>query len=230
MRGYQIREAAGAGCLAPRPHFPTGTKTAQDCKSEFEQASVFQLKGVAMSTKKNQRENPDLQRDPANPDVLTGQPGAHPLGAGLGAVVGGAVTGAAAGAVAGPVGAVAGTIVGGVAGGYAGKAVAENINPTVESDYWRQTYPSRPYYRKDRPFETLEPAYRIGWESYETRSQPWETREQEVKRKWEENRWEGEGGAVKVPWDEARQAARDAYNRVAERDRNCQTGSCSDEC
>jgi len=38
-----------------------------------------------------------------NPDPITDEPGAHPIGTGIGAA-GGAVTGAAAGSVAGPIG------------------------------------------------------------------------------------------------------------------------------
>ena len=42
---------------------------------------------------------------------------------------------------AGPVGTVAGAVVGGVAGGLAGKAVAEQIDPSVEEHHWRNEYP-----------------------------------------------------------------------------------------
>src|SRR5215211_4289650 len=94
-----------------------------------------------MATK---RDN-DLDRD-ENEDPITGEHGAHPVGAGVGAAVGGAAAGAAAGMVAGPVGTVAGAVIGGVAGGLAGKAVAEQIDPTVEDHYWRNAYASRDYY------------------------------------------------------------------------------------
>ena len=42
----------------------------------------------------------------ANPDPITGQPGAHPVGTGVGAAAVGAAAGAGAGLVAGPVGVV----------------------------------------------------------------------------------------------------------------------------
>ena len=38
--------------------------------------------------------------------------------------------------VAGPVGVAVGAIVGAVGGGLAGKAVAEDVDPTIEEDYW----------------------------------------------------------------------------------------------
>lgn len=84
----------------------------------------------------------DLDERDANEDPITGEPGAHPVGAGLGAAAGGAAAGAAAGIVAGPVGTVAGAVIGGVAGGLAGKAIAEGIDPTTEEQYWRDEYPS----------------------------------------------------------------------------------------
>jgi type IV secretory pathway TrbL component len=49
-----------------------------------------------------------------NPDPITGQPGAHPVG-----VAGGGAIGA-------------------VAGGAAGKGAAEMVNPTAEEAHWRQ--------------------------------------------------------------------------------------------
>src|SRR5688572_1837998 len=96
-----------------------------------------------------------------NPDPITGQPGAHPVGAGIGAAVGGA----AAGSLAGPVGTVAGAVIGGVAGGYAGKAIEEAIDPTAEDAYWRENYTSRDYVQKGSNYEDYRPAYQYGWES-----------------------------------------------------------------
>ncbi len=79
-----------------------------------------------------------------NPDPITNEAGAHPVGVGVGAAVTGALTGAAAGALGGPIGAAVGVVAGAVAGGLGGKAVAESIDPTVEDKYWREAYPSRP--------------------------------------------------------------------------------------
>lgn len=145
-------------------------------------------------------------------DPLSGEAGAHPIGTGLGAALGGAAAGAAAGTVAGPLGTIAGTVIGGIAGAFAGKAVAESIDPTVESAYWRSEFRNRPYFREDAPYETYEPAYRAGWESY-TPDARWEVAEPVAKKKWEEN-WESEGGAPSMTWEEAKAAARDAYHRV----------------
>lgn len=149
-------------------------------------------------------------KDLRNEDPITGEPGAHPVGTGVGATIGGAAAGAAGGAVAGPVGAIVGAAVGAVAGGYGGKAVAENIDPTVESAYWRDNYRTRSYYDPDIDYEVYEPAYRTGWEAYDP-SATFEEREADLRSRWEsENRDSGLG------WDRAREAMRDSWSRVGD--------------
>jgi phage tail tape-measure protein len=148
-----------------------------------------------------------------NEDPLSGEAGAHPMGTGIGAAVGGAAAGAAAGSVGGPVGTVLGTIVGGVAGAYAGKALAENIDPTAEDEYWRNEYRQRPYYSENYSYEDFAPAYRAGWEVYDPQTATtWQEREAIARQ-----RWEGEGGAPTMTWEEARLASKDAYERVHRR-------------
>ena len=164
------------------------------------------------STKKN-TEHSDEVKELRNEDPITGEAGAHPVGAGVGAALGGAATGAVAGLAAGPVGTVVGAVVGGVAGGLAGKAVAESIDPTVEAAYWRDEHRNRPYYNDEFGYDEYEPAYRAGWESYDT-SRPAMWSEQE---KIARERWESDGGATTMTWDHARPAAEDAYNRVVTR-------------
>ncbi|QDV67987.1 hypothetical protein Poly24_16930 [Rosistilla carotiformis] len=145
-----------------------------------------------------------------NEDPITGAAGSHPVGTGVGAAIGGAAAGAAAGAAGGPVGAVAGAIVGGVAGGYAGKAVAENVDPTVEAAYWESEYRNRPYVKEAYEYNHYQPAYRAGWEAYESEgTEDFATREAIARQ-----RWENEGGAAHMSWEEARPAAEDAYTRV----------------
>src|SRR5688572_24339341 len=103
---------------------------------------------------------PDRNRDP-----ISGASGAHPIGTGAGAASG-AVTGAAIGTVVGgPVGFAVGGAAGAVVGGLAGKGVAEVVNPTAEDTYWRANYASRPYSTAGTKYDTLQPAYRYGWES-----------------------------------------------------------------
>ncbi len=104
------------------------------------------------------RPNVRNKKGDVNPDPITGEPGAHPVGAGLGAAAGGAAARAAAGAVAGPIGAVAGAVIGGVAGGLAGKGIAEQIDPTTEDAYWRDEYPKRDYYDSNVSYDDFAPA------------------------------------------------------------------------
>jgi uncharacterized protein (TIGR02271 family) len=78
------------------------------------------------------RKDKTPDRNKANRDPITGEPGSHPVGTGAGAAAGG-VGGAAAGSVAGPIGAGVGAAAGAVVGGLAGKSAGEKFNPT-ESD------------------------------------------------------------------------------------------------
>lgn len=148
--------------------------------------------------------------DNANRDPITGAPGAHPVGTGTGAAGGGMAGAAMGGVVAGPVGAVIGAAVGAVAGGLAGKGVAEKINPTLEDTYWRDNYASRPYAQADAAYDSYQPAYRYGWES----------RERYAGKKFDEvendlgNGWDKARGASHLAWNDAKQATRDAWDRV----------------
>jgi hypothetical protein len=150
-------------------------------------------------------------------DPVTGEIGCHPVGSGVGAALGAAGVGAVAGAVGGPLGTVVGAIVGGVMGGMAGKAAAEYVNPSVELEFWKENYASRPYYRPGTDFEDYRAAYQSGWESYDGRTDvSWDEREADAQKKWNDlSRWENEGGAPTMTWEEAKQAARDAYERVS---------------
>jgi hypothetical protein len=146
-----------------------------------------------------------------NRDPITGEPGSHPVGTGLGSA-GGAAAGAAVGAaVGGPVGAVIGGVAGAMAGGAAGHAAGEALDPTVEVAYWRSAYATRPYYRKDRKFEDLEPAYRYGWEraADAKAEQRFEDVESELERTWPTAR-----GNSPYEWNEVREATRDSWTRV----------------
>ena len=152
------------------------------------------------------------ERELANRDPISGAPGAHPVGVGVGAAGGGAA-GAAAGAIGGPVGAVVGAGIGAVVGGLAGKAVAEGIDPTVETGYWRDNYLKRPYSADDAAFEQYEPAYRYGWESaafYPARH--FADVETDLAREWDRRK-----GKSTLTWEQARPAIRDAWDRIVAR-------------
>jgi hypothetical protein len=162
-------------------------------------------------------------------DPLSGEPGAHPVGVGVGTAVGGgvlgaglgaagstAVAGAALGTSAGPVGAVVGAVAGGIVGGLIGKNLAEKVDPTAEEAYWREHYQTRPYVDTGAPYDEYGAAYRYGWE----------TRGQHVGQKFEEvepelrSDWEEGHDKSKMPWDKAKHAARDAWERLDRSDVN----------
>ncbi len=131
----------------------------------------------------------------------------HPVGTGIG-VATGAATGAAIGSAVGPVGTAVGGVVGAVAGGLTGEAVAQAVNPTVEDDYWRRNYASRPYVTPGATYDTYRMAYRFGWESCRRyRGRPFDDVEGELRREWERTDRE-------MSWESARGAARDSWQRV----------------
>ncbi|HMB55344.1 MAG TPA: glycine zipper family protein [Thermoanaerobaculia bacterium] len=152
-----------------------------------------------------------LEEGDANRDPITGEPGSHPVGTGVGAA-GGGVAGATVGAaVGGPVGAAVGGAVGAIAGGLAGHAVAEQIDPTVEEAYWKETYRSRPYVDSEETWDDYSGAYRTGWKARAERDDVdgWDSVENEIEEEW--NEFKGES---RLQWDKAKIAARDAWNRV----------------
>jgi hypothetical protein len=159
----------------------------------------------------------DMNRDKvvstdSNPDPITGEPGAHPVGTGVGAAAAGAAVGAAGGAVGGPVGTVAGTVVGAVAGGLAGKSIAESIDPTAEDAYWREHYKNRPYYDASTQYDYNEyqPAYRHGWESRgRYADKTFDEVEPQLGRDWESAK-----AHSRLSWEHAKHATRDAWDRV----------------
>jgi hypothetical protein len=165
-----------------------------------------------------------------NPDLITKEPGSHPVGAGVGAAAGGVAgigaviaTGAVLGSVVGPLGTAIGVAAGAVAGALAGKGVAEQINPTVEETFWRENYESRPYVTEGAIREDFAPAYRYGWESRERHpDKTFDDVELDLERDWEQQR-----GESRLPWEDAKPAARDAWDRVeADSIHACNAGGC----
>ena len=150
-------------------------------------------------------------KKPSNPDPITGEPGAHPVGTGLGAA-GGAVAGATVGSIAGPVGTLVGGAAGAIAGGLAGKGAAESVNPTAEDSYWRENYNKRPSYKQGYSYDDYAPAYRTGytgWERARASGESWDSYEPKLRSEYERNR-----GSSRLDWEEAKDSARDAGHRV----------------
>lgn len=148
-----------------------------------------------------------------NRDPISGALGAHPIGTGLGAVAGGAAAGAAAGTVVGPVGTVVGAAAGAIVGGLAGKGIAEAIDPTSEAAYWRENFKDQPYAEDATGFDDYGPAYGYGVSSYtKYPGRSFDDVEMDLSRDWD-----GARGASNLQWNQARNATRDAWERLGNR-------------
>ena len=143
-----------------------------------------------------------------NPDPITNEPGAHPIGTGIGAA-GGAVTGAAAGSLGGPIGAAVGAVVGAVVGGLAGKGAAEAVNPTAEDAHWRDSYVKEPYYSDAYSYDDYAPAYRAGYQSVIDGRSDWSATRTDL-----QNRWDADRQSSRLNWMEAEPAAKAAGERA----------------
>lgn len=133
----------------------------------------------------------------------------HSIGEGTGAGAG-AITGAAIGSAGGPVGTAAGAVVGAVVGAKAGGAVAEAVNPTEYTEYFRGRYESAPYYTAGRTWNDYEPAYKYGYDRYDThRGQRFDDIEDKLERDWDKTR-----GESRLAWSEARGAVRDGWHHI----------------
>lgn len=145
----------------------------------------------------------------SNPDPITGEPGAHPVGVGAGAAAVGSA-GAAIGATAGPVGVVAGAAIGAVVGGLAGKSVAERIDPTNEDGYWQANHASQPY-ALHGSYERYSRAYRTGYQGVGTHGldKGYDEVENDLKSVYEESR-----AGTGPTWENARHAVRAAFERT----------------
>lgn len=146
-----------------------------------------------------------------NADIITGEPGSHPVGTAIGGV-GGAAAGAAIGSMAGPLGTLIGGAIGAIAGGGAGHASAEAIDPTHEEAYWRAEAVNTDYHKEGYDFDRdMHPAYAVGYANrgrYPADAR-FEDHEADLKRSWEEVK-----GESRMEWNEARMASRDAWNRI----------------
>lgn len=87
------------------------------------------------------------------------------------------------------------------------------VDWAAQDSYWQQQYPSRPYYSTERTYENYQPAYRYGSDIY--RKNPGVNYDQldqaQLRRDWENAR-----GSSTLNWEDANQAARDAYTHLYE--------------
>jgi hypothetical protein len=95
-------------------------------------------------------------------------------------------------------------------GGITGKGAAEAVNPTIEDAYWRDNYMARPYYTAGDAYDTYQPAYQYGWESYpKFPGRKFDEVETELRSDWDKTKH-----SANLTWDRAKNATRDAWHRV----------------
>jgi len=100
-----------------------------------------------------------------------------------------------------------------ISSGIGGLAAGEDLDPVAEGDYWRENFRRSPYFAAETE-ERYEPAYRFGWVragQYEYRNRGFEEVELELRRQWE-----SEGSDQ--PWEDARDAAYEAWQRSREKE------------
>jgi hypothetical protein len=148
-------------------------------------------------------------RGPRNPDPITDAAGAHPIETGVGTVLGGAAAGFVAGVMAGPVGAVAGAIIGGATGGLAGKGIGEWIDPTTDDWFLQEQFKHR-YSKDGKKYEDYVPVYQYGGRVESSNlGKTFAEVETGIQKDYENTK------AVELmPWETARPAVEDAYNRA----------------
>lgn len=163
------------------------------------------------------KENPNDPnvRDPEHKHELGGT-----LGMTVGGIAGGIAAGAAVGALigtaAGPIGIVAGAAIGGALGGSAGESIAREVNPTAEEKYWSENYHTRTYVTDKSNFETYRPAYRTGIDAYKQNPNvEYSELEPSIR-----NNWGHVKGESSLEWNDAREASRDAFDRLKTTSKN----------
>ncbi len=150
----------------------------------------------------------DTKRTTTDSDRLVAVP-SHPVATGVGAL-GGAAAGATVGLAGGPVGAVVGALVGAVVGGLGGDAIANSVDQVGEANYWRENYATRPYVTADRSYDDYAPAYSLGVNAFERhRGREFDDVETDLADEWRQ-----QPGASRLEWGDARQATRDAWDRL----------------
>lgn len=147
--------------------------------------------------------NTDRRDLDAHCDPLGGAPGAQPADTGVGVIVAGA-------AARGEASAGRESSSGAVAGAPAGKGGAGAIDPDRERSYWSEHFGRRDYVDVGSSFDDYGPAYALGVDARgRFPGREFDDVEAEMACSWAARR-----GASGLRWDQARHAARDAWNRI----------------
>ncbi|WP_349984749.1 hypothetical protein ABRP17_010195 [Stenotrophomonas sp. WHRI 8082] len=85
-----------------------------------------------------------------------------------------------------------------------GRVPDDGVQRDTFSTYWRERYPSEPYFDANSAFDEYEPAYRLG---HQSRAQDVIRAYEEVERELE-TRWAAERGESRLEWLQARHAVK----------------------
>jgi uncharacterized protein (TIGR02284 family) len=96
--------------------------------------------------------------------------------------------------------------------------------PSSEAEYWRDAYSREPYYESGRIFEDYGAAYELGWVSYCVYGEEVEAADRVMANDWEVRR-----GLSSLSWEQARPAARAAWQRAHNSRTYLTNGSASRE-
>ena len=97
-------------------------------------------------------------------------------------------------------------------GGLAGKSTPLAINTAEEEAYWKEKYKTRTYYNEGREYDEYATAFHYGWEAAakpENAGRKFEEIEAELEKEWPSYK-----GSNKNTWRDAKDAVRDAYDRI----------------
>jgi uncharacterized protein (TIGR02284 family) len=94
--------------------------------------------------------------------------------------------------------------------------------PSSEVDYWRESYSREPYYESGRGFEDYGTAYEIGWVGGSVYGGEFEAADRVMA-----NDWTVRKGVSTLSWDQARPAARAAWQRAENARSHVTNGSAS---
>ena len=86
----------------------------------------------------------------------------------------------------------------------------EEMDPAAEDAYWQTHYAKRPYVDRDTAYGTYQLAYQTGYEGrIQYPGKKFEEVENDLRGNYEKSK-----GSSTLTWDKARNATRDAWNRV----------------
>jgi uncharacterized protein (TIGR02284 family) len=86
---------------------------------------------------------------------------------------------------------------------------AERVDHAAEDAYWSGRYQREPYYRAGLAYDDYRPAYELGWSNRSVREHDFDTLEPGIAAEWGSRR-----GSSQLDWNEARIAARAAWDRA----------------